>query len=128
MKMVIVDANAFLGYLLNDIPEQRVEFEKLLVKAKKSEVVLSVLQITVFEIQFVLDRYYEVGKMELIEKLKSIVSASYLDVEDRGVFLSTLKLYEDENVSFVDCFLVSKARSERSDLFTFDRKLRGLVG
>jgi len=126
--MVIVDANAFLGYLLNDIPEQRVEFEKLLVKAKKSEVVLSVLQITVFEIQFVLDRYYEVGKMELIEKLKSIVSASYLDVEDRGVFLSTLKLYEDENVSFVDCFLVSKARSERSDLFTFDRKLRGLVG
>lgn len=122
MKKIIVDANVFLRYLFNDIPEQKRVFEKLLQRAKKLEVALFVPQIIIFEIQFILDKYYHIEKKEVVDKLKSLVSSGYIQVENREAFLSALSLYANENVSFVDCFLIVKAKSEKAELFTFDQK------
>lgn len=126
MKKIIVDANAFLRFLLNDIPEQKTAFEKLLIQAKKSEIILLVSQITIFEIAFILEKYYEGDKKDRIEKLKSIISTSYLAIDDREIFLSALNIYAEENISIVDSFLISRAKIEKANFFTFDKKLKNL--
>ncbi len=126
MKKNIVDANAFLRYLIKDIPEQERKFEKLLQKAKKSEVILLLPQIIIFEIQFILDKYYHVDKNEIIDKLKLLVSSSYLQIVEREVFQSALVIYTSENISFVDSFLLAKTIEEKAELFTFDQKLQKL--
>jgi predicted nucleic acid-binding protein len=48
MKQKVVDANCFLRFLLNDIPEQAEEVEKLLSEAKNSKNTLFVPQIVLF--------------------------------------------------------------------------------
>ena len=126
MKRFLTDANAFLRFLLDDIPGQKKAFEKLLQKAKRKEVILFVPQIVIFEIDFILEKYYQFSKEEIINKLKSIISTSYIQVQDKEYFKKAVELYGQENISFADCFLLSKAKIENSELFTFDRKLKKL--
>lgn len=126
MKRFIIDANAFLRFLLDDIPEQKKAFEELIQKAKHKEVVLFVPQIVIFEIDFILEKYYQFSKEAIINKLKSIISTSYMEVQDREYFKRAIELYDQESISFADCFLLSKAEIEKADIFTFDRKIKNL--
>lgn len=123
MKRLIVDTNAFLRFLLNDIPEQKTEVEELLQQAEKSKVVLIVPQIIVFEVHFILDKYYHFEKGEILKSLKSLVSTNYLQVENRETFLSALVIYSENNLSFVDCFIAADAEKQNAEVFTFDKKL-----
>lgn len=123
MKTILVDTNAFLRLLLNDIPKQKKEVENILNKAKRNEVILLVAQIVVFEIDYSLEKYYKFPKEIVIERLRSLISSKYLQVETRDLFVSALELYSNANISFVDCFLLAKAEKEEAELFTFDQKL-----
>lgn len=126
MKTVIVDTNAFLRFFLNDIQKQKKAFESALHKAKRNELILVVPQIILFEIDFILTKYYRFSKGEVIERLESVISTSYLQVQDQGVFRNAIDLYAKHNIAFVDCFLLSKAKLEEAELFTFDQKLEKL--
>lgn len=121
MNQYIVDANAFLRLFLNDIPNQADQVEDLFEKAKGGKAELLVLQITVFEILFALDKYYHFPKQNIIEKLKSIISSSYLKVQNREIFKKAVEIFEKENLSFADCFLVSYGIHKDIPLFTFDK-------
>ncbi len=127
MKSVIIDTNGFLRLLLNDIPEQADRVEDLIKKAQKKQVSLLVPQIIIFEINFILQKYYLFEKQEVIEKLKSLVSGHYFIIESGNIFQKALSLYEKQNISFVDSFLLAKAVIEDAELFTFDQKLAKLA-
>lgn len=126
MKSVVIDTNAFLRLLLNDIPQQADRVERLIHEAKKEEVKVIVPQIVIFEIDFILRKYYNFKKEEVIEKLKSLLSASYFVIESVSIFQNALILYKENNISFADCFLIAKAKEEEAELFTFDQKLKRL--
>lgn len=126
MKAVIIDTNALLRLLLDDIPQQANQVENLIRQAKKEQIRIIILQIVIFEIDFVLRKYYNFEKQEVIGKLKSLLSASYFMTESVNIFQNALTLYKENNVSFVDCFLIVKAEAEEADLFTFDQKLKKL--
>ncbi len=126
MKQVIVDTNALLRFLLNDIPQQKKAVEKLLQQAKKNKITLCILPIVIFEIDFTLRKYYKFDKDKVIDKLESIVGTTYMQVEQKEIFLESLKLYRAINISFVDCFLLLQAESRNAEIFTFDKKLISL--
>ena len=126
MKQVTVDANVFLRLLLDDVPSQVKEAEKLLEQAKKSTINLHVDQIVIFEINFILDKYYHIPKSEIIDKLKSIVQTPYLEIQDREVFIMALKVFAKHNISLVDSFILAKCKTENWELFTFDKNLQKL--
>jgi predicted nucleic-acid-binding protein len=124
MKQYIIDTNAFLRFFLDDNKKQKERIENLLKQAKQGEIALFVPQIIIFEIQFILDKYYHFDKQDIIEKLTALVSSSYLLVEKKDIFLFALTLYSKKNISFVDCFLASQSKAIEAELFTFDEKLR----
>jgi|SRR6185312_15262179 len=126
MKSVILDTNGFLRMLLNDIPEQADQVVELIKKAKAAKVQILVPQIIIFEINFILEKYYLFKKPEIIEKLKALITSSYFVIESRDTFSKALIFYSQTTVSLVDCFLLSKANLEDSELFTFDQKLQKL--
>ncbi len=126
MKTFLIDTNAFLRFLLNDVPAQKKEFEKLLNRAKKSEIKLVVPQIIIFEINFTLEKYYKFSKEDIVDKLQALIEASYLQIEERAAFLETLGIYSKSKISFVDCFIYAKAKQLEVDLFTFDKNLQKL--
>jgi len=127
MKSIITDTNGFLRFFLNDIPQQKVAFENLLKQAKKSRVKVIVPQIVVFELNFILGKYYNFSKKAIVDKLKTITGSPYLSVWDRDAFSDAFNLYEKQNISLVDCFLIALSKREDADIFTFDKNLKKLV-
>lgn len=126
MKHVIVDTNGFLRFLLDDIPEQKRIFEKLLQKAKSKQIIILVPEIIIFEIDFILRKYYQFEKKDIIEKLESLLSANFFYIESKVLFQTALTIYKTESISFVDSFLLARAKIEEVELFTFDQKLKKL--
>lgn len=127
MESIVIDTNAFLRLLLNDIPKQADQVEQLILQARRGQVKIIVPQIILFEIDFILRKYYGFGKKEIVGKLQSLVLASYFVIESRDIFQKALFLYSENTISFVDCFLVAKSRIEEVNIFTFDKDLNKLT-
>lgn len=124
MTKFVLDANAFLRLFLNDIPSQADKVEKLIKQAKENKVTLLIPQIIIFEITFVLEKYYHFSRSEIIEKLKSLLGSSYLKIQNRSIFKRSLELFMIRNISLADCFLICFAEQKEAGVFTFDRKLK----
>lgn len=123
MKHYIIDTNALLRFFLNDIPEQQKEVENLFKQSQKHNITILVPQIVIFELHFILDKYYGIEKNKIIELLETLISANYLQIESGNLFIGALNIYKSASISFVDSFLLSKSRAEKSGIYTFDQKL-----
>lgn len=126
MESLILDTNALLRFLLNDIPSQARQVAEVLSKAKLKKLRLYIPQIIIFEIFFALDKYYKFPKKDVVNKIGTLLSTTYLEIEDRVIFQDALEVYTNKNIDFVDCFLVCTTRSSNSALFTFDKRLQKL--
>lgn len=126
MKLVVADTNAFLRFLLDDIPQQVKKFEKILKQAKKSEIIIIVPQIVIFELNFTLSKYYLLPKQEVINKLQSIIRTPYFKIQDIEIFRETIQLYSKSSLSLADCFIYYCSQTWKADLFTFDQHLKKL--
>lgn len=126
MKRIIIDTNGYLRLLLNDIPQQSDKVEALLQQAKKGEIEIFLPQIVVFEIVFILEKYYQLSKEETLDKIESLVSTGYVTIESKEILLGAIALYRETSISFVDCFLTTLTASNSATLFTFDKKLEKL--
>lgn len=127
MKLYLLDTNSLLRFLLNDVPEQSDKVVELLDKAKAGNVKLFVAQIVIFEITFILEKYYHFPKEKIIDGLGTLLASSYLEIQDRSVFQEAIELFKTKNIDFVDCFLVSKANEDNAAVFTFDKDLNTLA-
>lgn len=126
MKLVVADTNAFLRFLLDDIPQQVKKFEKILKQAKKSEIILIVPQIIIFELNFTLSKYYLFPKQDIVSKLQLIIRTPYFKIQDIEIFREAIQLYSKSNLSLADCFIYYCSQAWKADLFTFDQKLAKL--
>lgn len=127
MTQVVVDTNAFLRFFLDDIPSQKKEFEKILLQAKKSNNPLTVPNIVIFELNYILNKYYKIEKTEIINKLKGIISSSYFRIETPDLLIETLKVYTNNNISLADSYILVFAKTKNAKIFTFDKNLQKLA-
>ena len=127
MKSYYLDTNTLLRFLLNDIPEQADKVVDVFQQAKAGKVSLSTAQIVIFEVIFILEKYYHFSKEKIIIGIEGLLASPYLEVQDRTVFQEALEIYKAKFIDFVDCFLICKARENNSTLFTFDKNLSKLV-
>ena len=123
-KKLILDTNAILRFILNDVPPQYKEVVDLIIKAKSKKILLFIPEIVVFEIAFTLKSYYEYSKETVLNVLESLLSAEYMEVENKQTLLNALKVYRETNLQLVDCYLIAKSEIENTSLFTFDKNLR----
>lgn len=127
MTHYLLDANALLRFLRNDIPKQAQQVAALFSQAKQSAVVVTIPLAVILETVFVLSKVYDERKEEVGSKLFATVSNPVLDIESREIVQQALLMWKNESVSFVDCLVLAKARDEEKVLFTFDKKLQRLV-
>lgn len=127
MKLLVADTNLFLRFLLKDIPGQFREAREILTQARQKKLEIIIPQIVIFEIEFGLSKYYGLVKREVIEKLRVILSSKDLKIQNRGIFMNALKLFERYNISFVDCFLKAYGEEIKGEVFTFDKNFKKLL-
>lgn len=117
--MILLDANYFLRWFLNDIPSQNRQVVMFLNQAKPETIVLD--RVTIAEITYVL-RGQGYNHQQIAQALKEFC---YQDsIQPLGKILSqALELYAATSLDLEDCWLATRARLEGAELATFDKQL-----
>jgi predicted nucleic-acid-binding protein len=120
MKAVtILDANAVLRLLLNDIEEQAA--------AVKEKITLTVCRIPVeviAEVVYVLGGVYGVNKKTIADKIDELITIKDGIVEKSSIVSFAVRLFaENTKLDFVDCLLAAYHNITGCSIFTFDKDL-----
>ena len=99
-----VDANVFLRYLTNDVPAQAEAVERLFLRAQKGEVELRTSALTIAEIVWTLESYYDVGPEGIRRRILAMLNTPGLEVEGDELISRALDLYVNENIDFIDAY------------------------
>lgn len=120
MAATLLDADAVLRYLLEDIPEQATAVEECI--AHGAEVTVEVLA----ECVYVLSGVYEVPRSGIAESLGILLDE--VACQRYRVVASALGLYSGSRYDFVDCVLAAERSEEGREVLTFDKGLQRLLG
>ena len=112
----LLDANAILRYILDDIQEQSDKVEEVI-----NDGAFTIPEV-VAEVVYVLNGVYGVDRRKISVILRDFTNE--IDIQDRGVVLSALEFYSQTNLDYVDCVLLARNKVLNDIVFTFDRKLK----
>ena len=112
-----LDANAFLRYLLNDIPAQA-EAARDVIDSGAAILTNEVLA----EIVYVLDKVYGLTRQKIADALEGVVKE--VQCEDRELVLGALSTYcVNRKLDIVDSILAARHRLRQIEVLTFDKDL-----
>ncbi|MDR0326100.1 MAG: PIN domain-containing protein [Oscillospiraceae bacterium] len=118
-QIIILDANAILRYIIDDIPEQADIVETAL---QNEEVLL--LPEVVAEVVYVLSKYYNLPHAKVSEHLERF----FVDAGcDSDTLVNAVKTFGSKNLDFVDCVLYEYSKQQNYIILTFDDKLKRLI-
>ena len=101
---VFVDANVFLRYVTNDIPEQADAVEALLDRAASGEIRLVTSVLVVAEVVWTLGSFYKRTKEQVRDAVLALCHTPGLDVEDRDGLVQAAEWHAEKNVDFADAY------------------------
>ena len=115
----LLDTNAILRYLLNDIPEQASQSERII------QFGAFTLPEIIAEVVYVLVKVYSVPR----SKIEEIVAPLFeeIDIENKDVILEAINIYSKTAFDFVDCILISRKHILGDEIFSFDKKLNNYI-
>lgn len=127
MASYLLDTNVLVRYLTNDHGTHLEEITSLFAGAQKGTHALVIPVVVVAETAFVLQSVYKIGPDRIADAFRVFLSQRWMSVEERSSLLAMLPAF-GEGVHFVDAYLAARTKAELVELFTFDKKLRKLVG
>jgi len=123
MDRHFIDTNVFLRFLTNDVPDQAHAVDQLLMQAEQGELQLHTSSLTIAEIVWTLESYYELSSEVVRDHVVAILNTPGLFVEHAEIIARAAILYADENIDFVDAYNgVWMQKQGFSSAITFDTK------
>jgi len=123
MAEYFIDTHVFLRFLTNDVPEQARAVEEILIEAEKGEIDLFTSVLTLAEIVWTLEAYYDLPRDDVRDKVIAILNTPGLKVEEADILAQAVSLYADLNIDFIDAYnAVWTKDQDLSDVITFDTK------
>ena len=124
-KVYLIDTNVVLRYLLGDHPEFSPKAEAFMLDVSKGVKKAEILDVVIVECIYVMEKYYEIPKTEIVEKLSGILNFSGIVNPDRSEILEALLKYENSNIDIVDCILAASSSPEKV-VISFDKDMKKL--
>jgi predicted nucleic-acid-binding protein len=121
-KVYLIDTNVVLRYLLGDHPEFSPKAEAFMVDVSEGKKNAEILDVVIVECVYVMEKYYEIPKREIVEKLNAILNFSGIVNPDKSEILEALLKYENSNIDIVDCILAARSSLEKIVL-SFNRDI-----
>lgn len=129
MKTALVDANIILRFITKDPPEMAAAARELFKRADAGEVGLIILPITVAEVVWVLESFYEYPKLQIAETVGAFLRCDGLLMDQADLVQEALILYEGKNLDFADALMAATAlRKGPIFIYSFDRHFDRLEG
>lgn len=116
----LLDANAVLRYLLEDVQEQAD------IVARSIELGAEVTVEVLAECVYVLSGVYRASRSDIAESLGILLDE--VTCRRKRVAATALGLYGASSLDFVDCVLAAEVAEGGREVLTFDKKLQGLLG
>lgn len=111
----LLDANAIIRFLINDIPEQAyLTAQEIYKGAFTKEVVIA-------EVVYILEVVYKLSRTTISTKILQILEL--VEIENFAVINNSFKLFAETKLDFVDCLLISYNNIDGIEIFSFDKKL-----
>lgn len=129
MKARIIDTNIILRFLIGDVPEQLEKSKKLIERIEKREEKVYLPLLCAFEVVFTLEKFYQIPRAEIEEKLSILFSLKGIQIPSKNIFLKALKLYKETNISFADAFVINLMKDSGIDeIYSFDNGFEEIEG
>jgi predicted nucleic-acid-binding protein len=124
-KVYLIDTNVILRYLLDDhklfSPRAKAFMQDVAKGLKKAEF----SSVVVVECVYVMEKFYEIPKKEVVDKLSRILNIREIVNPDKSEILDALVKYENSGADIVDCILAAKSSPKRV-IVSFDKDFRKL--
>jgi predicted nucleic-acid-binding protein len=124
MKSYVLDANVALRFLLADNPTQSPAAKDLFIQADKGNVELILNPVTLAEIVWVLDSFYEFEHEKIGNLLCGFVLHEGVVCPDEDACLSALSLFAKFSVDFADCYVAASAHALNLPVLSYDRDFK----
>lgn len=106
-----MDANVFLRYLTNDVPDQADAVERLLARADSGETRLVTSVLVVAEVVWTLGSFYKRSKPDVRDAVLALCHTPGLDVEDADALVQAAEWHVELNLDFADAYHAAWMRS-----------------
>lgn len=114
-KLLVVDTNVVLRYLLRD-NEEHAQVAKELIEGGAF-----LLPEVLMETSHVLRSFYEVDRQNIATQL--LIVLDWVEMERKAVMIRAVEIFAKTKLDFVDCILVAYHELENVEVFSFDKKL-----
>ncbi len=120
MSKNLLDTNLIIRFLVNDDVQKVKKVEKLLTDKNSTNLLLDTI---LAEIIWVLSSYYSLEKFEVIEKIRALIHVDTI-VCNAVLINKALTFWEENNISFIDAYLLAVAQLGGITLYSYDNKLK----
>ena len=124
-KVYLIDTNVILRYLLDDhkrfSPKAKAFMQDVAERTKKAEL----SSIVIVECVYVMEKFYEIPKTEIVDKLSRILNFKGIVNSDKSTLLDALVKFENLSADIVDCMLAARS-SPQNILVSFDKDFKKL--
>ncbi|MCU0849215.1 MAG: PIN domain-containing protein [Spirochaetes bacterium] len=117
-----VDANVILRYLLGDLPDQAAIARDII---SNNEIFLAGEVLA--EVVYVLEKVYRVTRKEISHVLVLFIRSDTVIMNNKPVMEAALDVYSRETIDYVDALLCGYSLVQKSEIITFDKKLKSLT-
>ena len=122
--MIGLDTNVLVRFLVEDVAEQAARAKGVVRRAIERDEKLFVSDVVVCELAWVLERAYGLGRAELAETLRSLLSVKHLAIGNADLLERALAAYGDGRGGFPDYVIGEIARDAGCRVVaTFDKAL-----
>ena len=118
MQKALIDTNLIIRFLLNDDPKKAIRVEELLSDKNNNYLILDLV---VAEIIWVLKSYYQFDKDLIIDKIKALIHLDSISCS-KVLLDHALDIWEKNNISYVDSYIIATAISENLKVYSYDLK------
>lgn len=122
--MIFIDTNYFLRLFIDESSQQHKKVTTFFFKAATEKNAYMTSTLVIFEVYWVLKRFYKLEKHKLIGAIEAIMKMNFIVYEDRLILLKALSRFSQCSLSLEDCFHLELAKTAHcTDIATFDTKL-----
>ena len=121
MKKYFLDTNVILRFLLHDSEKYYDKARDYFEKAKNGKIEIIIIPEVFFEIDYVLRGVYSITKKEVCDIILKLLLTPYLNISDRDILITTVRIYQKINIDFFDIYLYYRAISQKGTVLSFDK-------
>ncbi len=121
-KIHLIDTNVILRYLIGDDPEKAARATVLMERVEDGLQNIEIPSIVVAETTWTLEKFYNVPREEIANKLLTIFSFNGVKGSEKKAIIKALHSYASMKIDFIDCFLAEQSVEKKMAIYSFDKK------